>query len=485
MTFTTLSFVIFLAVFFPLYWGIRNRTGQNVLIIVASYIFYGWWDWRFCGLMLLASLLDYAVGLGLNRLQSPAARQALLICGLSGNIGMLAFFKYFNFFAQSLHDAALMFGWSVDLPTLQIVLPVGISFYTFQTMSYSIDVYRRKLPGTTHLIEYLAYVSFFPQLVAGPIERATNLLPQFFRERRFDHDQAVDGCRQMLWGFFKKMVVADNIGPIVDEVFRQPASCSGGELAVATVLFAIQIYCDFSAYSEIAIGLARLFGFQLMRNFANPYFSQSIGEFWRRWHISLTTWFKDYVYVPLGGNRVSRSRQAFNVLVTFLLSGIWHGASWNFVAWGAMNGLAVLPETLSRKRRTLTAGDVPGGLCPGWRVIARIVATFLAVNVGWIFFRAGSLGDAVMILGRVVGEAFKLEGYFLGLHRIQDRPLGWLLAVAIGALFVAEWIQRGKPHVLFAADWPRPIRWAAYCGLTIVVLLVGTFSSSQFIYFQF
>jgi D-alanyl-lipoteichoic acid acyltransferase DltB (MBOAT superfamily) len=487
MTFTTLTFLGFLAFFFPLYWGIRNRRAQNVLIVVGSYFFYGWWDWRFCWLMLAASLLDYAVGLGLNRVARPAGRKALLAVGLSVNVGLLGCFKYFNFFADSLREAAAVVGWTIDLPTLQIVLPVGISFYTFQTMSYSIDVYRRQLRGITQLVEYLAYVSFFPQLVAGPIERATHLLPQFFRERRFDYDRAVDGCRQMLWGFFKKMVIADNIAPIVEGVFGDPAACTAGELALGTVLFAVQIYCDFSAYSEIASGLARLFGFELMRNFATPYFSQSLGEFWRRWHISLTSWFKDYVYLPLGGSRVSKLSQLRNVLVTFLLSGIWHGASWNFVLWGALNGLAVLPETLSPRRKTLHAEDTPGGdgIVPSWRTLARMSLTFGLVCVGWILFRARNLGDSLTILHRLATEAWQLEGYFLGLLRVDDGPLGYFLLAAIGALFAVEWLQRRQPHALAIAGWPQPVRWAAYSGLTVLIVLSGTFSSTQFIYFQF
>ena len=375
----------------------------------------------------------------------------------------------------------------MDMPTLKVVLPVGISFYTFQTMSYSIDIYRRQLRATPHLVEYLAYVSFFPQLVAGPIERATHLLPQFFRERVFNHAQAVDGCRQMLWGFFKKMVVADNLAPVVDAVFLKPADMTGGELAVATVLFAVQIYCDFSAYSDIAIGLAKLFGFELMRNFANPYFSQSLGEFWRRWHISLTTWFKDYVYLPLGGSRVSKPRRVLNVLVTFLLSGIWHGASWNFVAWGAINGLAVLPETLSSKRATRGVGEVAGGesIVPSLKIAGRMLLTFALVCLGWIFFRAHTLADALLIPPRIVADVLNLENFFLGLYRVSSEPAGNLIYVAIGVLFVVEWLQRRAPHPLSLGHWPRAARWTVYFAVTAAILYGGTHGSGQFIYFQF
>ena len=487
MTFTTLTFLIFLALFFPLYWGLRQRRAQNVLIVLASYVFYGWWDWRFCGLMLAASLLDYGVGLGLEKTDVPRRRKLLLTLGLTANLGLLAYFKYFNFFADSLQATAASVGWTMDMPTLKVVLPVGISFYTFQTMSYSIDIYRRQLRATPHLVEYLAYVSFFPQLVAGPIERATHLLPQFFRARVFNHDQAVDGCRQMLWGFFKKMVVADNLAPVVDAVFLKPADCTGGELAVATFLFAVQIYCDFSAYSDIAIGLARLFGFELMRNFSNPYFSQSLGEFWRRWHISLTTWFKDYVYLPLGGRRVSKLRRVFNVLVTFLLSGIWHGASWNFVAWGALNGLAVLPETLSSQRATRGVSEVAGGESnfPSLKTAGRMLLTFSIVCLGWIFFRAHSFGDALVILQRLATDALNLETYFLGLARVTAQPAGNLIFLAVAALFTVEWLQRRQPHPLSLAHWPRAARWAVYFTIAFAILYGGTHGSGQFIYFQF
>lgn len=487
MTFTTLTFLIFLTVFFALYWSLRQRRIQNGLIVVASYVFYGWWDWRFCLLMLAASLLDFAVGLGLDRVKAPGKRKALLTLGLSGNLAMLGFFKYFNFFADSLRAAASSVGWQFDTVTLQVVLPVGISFYTFQTMSYSIDIYRGKLRATTHWVEYLAYVSFFPQLVAGPIERATNLLPQFFRDRTFDHDRAVDGCRQMLWGFFKKMVIADNLAPVVEQVFGKPAGCTGGEFAVATVLFAVQIYCDFSGYSDIAIGLARLFGFELMRNFAFPYFAQSPAEFWRRWHISLTTWFKDYVYLPLGGRRVATGRLVFNILLTFFLSGLWHGAAWHFVLWGVFNGLAVLPESLSRDRRTRQVTDVPGGerIIPGLATTARMLLTFAIVCVGWVFFRANTLADAWYILGRIAGDALKPETFFIGLSRLQNQPGGNFILLALVLFLAVEWVQRRRPHPLELPRWPGAARWAAYFALSLAILFAGTYGGGQFIYFQF
>ena len=482
MTFTTLTFLIFFVVVFALYWSLRNRMAQNVLLVITSYIFYGWWDWRFCGLMLAASLIDYFVGLGLEHWTDKRRRKWILTVGLCSNLGLLCYFKYFNFFVESLHAAAASIGWEFDRVTLNVVLPVGISFYTFQTMSYSIDIYRRNLKATTHLVEYLAYVSFFPQLVAGPIERATHLLPQFLKPRTFSGTQAVEGCRQALWGFFKKMVIADNLAPIVDAAFSNPSAYNGAELALAVVCFAFQIYCDFSAYSDIATGTARLFGFELMRNFAYPYFSQSAGEFWRRWHISLSTWFKDYVYFPLGGSRVATGRKVFNVMVTFVLSGLWHGASWNFIIWGALNGFGVLPEVLRSNDVRRTARDVPADNA---NVITflRILGTFAFVCAGWVFFRAATLADATLILQRMASFLFDPQraGGLLSGHDISDGRV----FIAIGVLVILEWFKRRYVHPLVLPRWPRPARWIAYTVLLWTIVYLGTYGSSQFIYFQF
>jgi len=478
MSFTTLTFLIFLVTVFALYWGVGTRRAQNLLLVIAGYIFYGWWDWRFCLLMFAASFLDFFVGLGLNKVDDPRGRKLLLICGLTGNLGMLGFFKYFNFFAENFQALATTLGWHVDPITLKVVLPVGISFYTFQTMSYSIDIYRRKMRGTTQLLDYLAFVSFFPQLVAGPIERATHLLPQFFKERVFSDEQARSGCKQALWGLFKKMVIADNLAPIVDAAFSNPGSYNGAELALATFGFAIQIYCDFSGYSDIAIGAARLFGFELVRNFAYPYFSQSVGEFWRRWHISLSTWFKDYVYFPLGGSRVGKPRMAMNVMITFLLSGLWHGASWNFIIWGGLNGLGVLPEIL-RPHARRTAGEIPADV-PGVKAILKILGTFAFVCVAWIFFRAPTFGDAISVLKRIATAFVAPAGGLLKYDETDSRV--WF---AIALLFGAEWLKRSEWHPLARLRWPQPVRWAAYSVLLWVVLYLGTFGSSPFIYFQF
>ena len=479
MTFTTLTFFIFFAVVFALYWSQPSCRVQNLLLIIAGYVFYGWWNPKYCPLIAAASFLDFFVGLGLNKTEVSWKRKLLLTCGLGGNLAMLGFFKYFNFFAENFQALAASLGWQVDAITLKVVLPVGISFYTFQTMSYSIDIYRRKMRATTHLLEYLSFVSFFPQLVAGPIERATHLLPQFFKERVFSFEQATDGCRQVLWGLFKKMVIADNLAPVVDAAFSNPSSFNGAELVLGTFCFAIQIYCDFSGYSDIAIGIAKLLGFELIRNFAYPYFSQSVGEFWRRWHISLSTWFKDYVYFPLGGSRVSKPRMAFNVMVTFLLSGLWHGASWNFVFWGALNGAGVLPDILRPQHSKRNPREIPVEQ-PSAVAFFKVLVTFSFICIGWIFFRAPTFGSALLVMKRIVGSFLTTAGGLLD----YDPTRGPIFVVL--PLFLAlEWVKRAHPHPLVFERWPLPVRWIGYTALFWTIVYLGTFGSSAFIYFQF
>ena len=375
-------------------------------------------------------------------------------------------------------------GWHVDGVTLDIVLPVGISFYTFQTMSYTIDVYRGHMRPTSALVDYMAYVSFFPQLVAGPIERATSLLPQFLSERSFDPMQACDGLRRILWGVAKKLILADNLAIIVNQVYGDPGAYSEAKLVFATVCFAFQIYCDFSAYSDIAIGTAQLFGIKLMRNFAYPYFSQSVAEFWRRWHISLSTWFRDYVFIPLGGSRGKRRIMIQSMLVTFVLSGLWHGASWNFVVWGAINGLLIIPSALQNNPRRLTVQDVPGGewLIPRAGAVLRMVLTFTCICLGWVFFRAETIHDAWSIVTRMISPwSWDSGGKTLN-AQIDVRVVLLLLIVFV----VVEWWQRREPHVLAGLSiLPRCVRWMIYTILLWLALGMQPVKVSDFIYFQF
>ncbi len=479
MTFTTLTFVLFLAVIFTVYWSAKRCEWQNAVIALASYAFYGWWDYRFCALMLASSLVDFFVGLGLGRARRGGSRRGLLLVSLAANLGMLGFFKYFNFFADQFEVLANALGWRVDPITLRVLLPVGISFYTFQTMSYTIDVYRGQLKPTGRIIAYLAYVSSFMQLVAGPIERGPHLLPQFLNPRRFDYDKAVDGCRQVLWGFFKKLVVADQLAVVADMAYGDVGASSGPMLAFATVCFAFQIYCDFSAYSDIAIGTGRLFGFDLMRNFAYPYFSPSMGVFWRRWHISLSTWFRDYVYVPLGGSRVRPMRHAFNIMLTFVISGLWHGASWNFIVWGAIMGAGLLPEALGvTKGSGQRAGDVPAG------GIAPIVRTFAYVCLGWVFFRAATLSDALLALQKMVVEVIDPAAW-AAVGELLDEKEGRAAPLLIGIILAIEWAMRRHAHPCSIGHLPRWKRWVVYSVLFWVTIIFGSQGQMQFIYFRF
>ena len=398
MLFNSIDFAIFLPISFFLYWFIFNDNlkKQNSFLLVISYFFYGWWDWRFLLLIGFSSLVDYSVGIGLAKTKRKKYRKVLLLTSLFVNLGFLGVFKYFNFFSENFASAFTLLGGSVFTPLhLNIILPVGISFYTFQTLSYSIDVYKNKLEPTKDLIAFLAFVSFFPQLVAGPIERAASLLPQFYKKRNFDYESAVDGTRQILWGLFKKMVIADNCSIYVNDIFSNYSQYSGSTLLFGAFFFSIQIYCDFSGYSDIAIGTSRLFGLTLMRNFAFPYFSRDISEFWRRWHISLSTWFRDYVYVPLGGSRGSSFMKIRNIFIIFIASGFWHGANWTFIVWGALNALYFIPLMLMNKNRVNLDTVAEGKLLPSIKDLSKMSLTFLCTLFAWIFFRAESITQAV------------------------------------------------------------------------------------------
>ena len=478
MLFNSIEFAVFLPVVFFLYWlcGSRRPTLQNLLLLLASYVFYGWWDWRFLSLILLSSMVDFLVGLGLGAARTAWKRRLLLGLSLGVNLGLLGFFKYFNFFAQSFSDAFTLLGSHVDPARLYIILPVGISFYTFQTLSYSIDVYRRRMEPSKDIVSFFTFVAFFPQLVAGPIERASNLLPQFHRQRTFSYPLAVDGSRQILWGLFKKIVIADNAALFANTIFNSYDDYSGTTLLLGAVFFALQIYGDFSGYSDIAIGTARLFGFDLMRNFAYPYFSRDIAEFWRRWHISLSTWFRDYVYIPLGGSRGGRWMQVRNVFVIFVVSGFWHGANWTFLVWGALNAIYFLPLLLFNRNRSHTDTVAEGRMLPSFSELLQMGVTFLLTCLAWVFFRSPSVSDALAYLAGIVSSPF---------FTAPELAYGWYPALAL-AFLIAEWLQRDRQHALQfdGLRLPTPLRWSMYYGITLLILFYGG-EQQAFIYFQF
>lgn len=488
MLFNSLEFAIFLPIVFILYWFVINKNlkRQNILLLVASYLFYGWWDWRFLSLIFISTTLDFTIGRWLGKHDAnDKKRKAIISISFITNLGLLGFFKYFNFFIDSFTSLITAFGLQANEMSLRIILPVGISFYTFQSLSYTIDVYRRKLKPTNDPIAFFAFVSFFPQLVAGPIERATNLLPQFYVKRTFSYNKAIDGLRQILWGLFKKIVIADNCATYANEAFNNYQDYSGFTMILGAIFFAFQIYCDFSGYSDIAIGTARLFGFNLMRNFAFPYFSRDMAEFWRRWHISLSTWFRDYVYIPLGGSRGSKWQQVRNTFIVFTVSGFWHGANWTFVAWGALNALYFMPLLLMKQNRKNLDIVAQGRVLPSLREAIQILITFSLTLIAWVFFRANSMTDALEILRRIFTSAHHIS--ILELRSLANSFWITTAHIILLILFVfIEWIQRDKQHALQfdQVKVPRTIRWSYYY---IIIFLIFYFSGTQqdFIYFQF
>lgn len=482
MLFNSIDFALFLPVVFVLYWFVFKNSlrCQNLLIVAAGYVFYGWWDWRFLGLIVFSTVLDFFIGKSLEEAKLELNRKLLLYTSFTVNLGFLGVFKYFDFFVSNFIDAFSLFGVEISAGSLNIILPVGISFYTFQTLSYSIDVYRRKLKHTDDFIAFSAFVCFFPQLVAGPIERATNLLPQFLKARKFNYDQAADGMRQILWGLFKKVVIADNCAVFVNAIFDNPDPLSGSTLFMGAVFFAFQIYCDFSGYSDIAIGTSRLFNINLKQNFATPYFSRNIGEFWRRWHISLSTWFRDYLYIPLGGSKGGAWNKIRNVFVIFIVSGLWHGASWNFIVWGGLNALYFLPLMLTKKNRNHLNTVAEGSLFPTYKEFLSIGFTFFLTVIAWVFFRADTLTEAVHYLNLMFSSSFFSMPSFI-------TPKAFMLYTTILiCLFIAvEWVQRDKKFGLSIENLSRPSRWVIYTIVVGVIITFGQFGGSEFIYFQF
>jgi alginate O-acetyltransferase complex protein AlgI len=452
-----------------------------LLIVISSYIFYGWWDYRFLSLIIISTLVDFLVGKGLSRESRPSYRKLLLWTSIIANIGLLGFFKYYNFFIHNFTEAFTFFGIGIKANTLNIILPVGISFYTFQTLSYTIDVYKRKLEHTNDIISFAAFVSFFPQLVAGPIERATHLLPQFYVKRKFEYNRATDGLNQILWGLFKKIVIADNSAKYADLIFNNSHSYSGSTLVVGALFFTFQIYCDFSAYSDIAIGTARIFGFNIKRNFATPYFSRDIAEFWRRWHISLTTWFRDYIYIPLGGSRGGSMLKVRNIFIIFIVSGFWHGPNWTFIVWGALNAVYFLPLMLLHRNRQHLDIVAKGKFVPTPQEIYGMAATFSLTVFAWIFFRADSVQHALEYVSEILSISIFEIPDFTGIR-------GALVTVVLICLLIAvEWLGREQQYATehLRLIKHRALRWGAAYALVFAIIIFGDFGGNPFIYFQF
>ena len=482
MLFNSLDFAFFLPIVFALYWlAKRSIKLQNTILLISSYYFYACWDWRFLSLILISSLVDFLIGIALSNQEHVVKRKVLLWTSISVNIGFLAFFKYYNFFVEEFVAVFSMFGREIQANSLNIILPIGISFYTFQTLSYSIDIYKRKLEPSRDFIAFSAFVSFFPQLVAGPIERASNLLPQFLRQRTFDYSNAVMGMQQILWGLFKKMVIADNCAELANMIFNNSADYSGSTLLLGAIFFSFQIYGDFSGYSDIAVGTARLFGIKLMKNFDFPYFSRDIAEFWRRWHISLSSWFRDYVYIPLGGSRVKKAKNIRNVFIVFAVSGLWHGANWTFLIWGILNAIFFLPLLLLDTNRNHLDIVAKGKLFPSFKELIAILSTFGITVLTWVFFRAESLTHAISYLDSM----FNLD--LFSIPHIMDMPKVKISLVLLTLFVCIEWLGREGAFAIDVLE--KKLNGVQRLILySFIVFLIGMYSPTSenpFIYFQF
>lgn len=483
MTFASIEYLIFLPVVFLLYWIVcrKHKNLQNGLIVLASLFFYGFWDWRFLGLLLVTAFSTFFAGLWMNHYNDPSTssgtnenrkRWWISFGTIVLNLGILFGFKYFNFFVQAFVDSFSLFGKELSASTLKIILPVGISFYTFTALSYSIDVYQRKVEATKDVLAYLAYVTFFPSILSGPISRATKQLPQYFKKREFSYNTAVSACRSILWGGVLKLCLADRLGIYVDTVYGNIANHNGTTLLLTSILYTIQIYADFAGYSLMAIGSGKLLGIELPENFVRPYFAKTVTEFWRRWHISLTTWFRDYIYFPLGGNRVKRSRWMLNTMIVFTVSGLWHGAEYTFIIWGAFHGLCMIVERLIYGNRIKEISD---------RLtlvnVVRMVVTFCIVSFAWIFFRAENFADASMIVGKI----FTSHGSVFTDPDTMVYGFGFLLLV-----FVVDFITEfsgGRLQLLNSRH--TVVRWVTYLAMIVMILLFGVLDGGSFIYFQF
>lgn len=476
MLFNSFSFLIFLPVVFILYWFVFHKKFQyqNILLLFASFYFYACWDWRFMFLLLFSILLDYVSGIKIENSSGKHEAKIWLTLSIAINLGFLGFFKYYNFFIESFADLLNGFGLKTNIWLLNIVLPVGISFYTFHGLSYVIDVYKKRISSEKNFVDYAVFVSYFPLLVAGPIERATHLLPQIQRKRTFNYEQATDGLRQILWGFFKKMVIADNCAPLVNEIFNNYHSESSVTLVLGVILFAFQIYGDFSGYSDIALGVSRLFGIELLKNFAFPYFSRDIAEFWRRWHISLSSWFRDYLYIPLGGSKGGLWMKIRNTFAIFLVSGFWHGANWTFIVWGGLNAIYFLPLLLAKTNRQNLEVIAKGRLLPSLKEFFQVIITFAITCFAWIFFRADSVSDALMYIKNMCTGKLHLSN-----------PFPTKVFVLIGIMLLIEWINRSQFHGLEIKRFNPWLRRALYVCFIYIIIRYANFGNNEFIYFQF
>lgn len=503
MLFNSIEFLIFFPIVVMLYFVIPHKY-RWILLLAASYYFYMCWKAEYAILLVISTMIDYYAGIMMEKTESKKKRRKFLILSLLSNLGLLFTFKYYNFFSTSIVDVLNYYNIFYESPTFKLLLPVGISFYTFQTMSYSIDVYRGERKAEHHFGYFALFVTFFPQLVAGPIERSTNLMPQFFEKHEFDAKRVSDGLKLMMWGFFKKVVIADRLAVLVNQVYNNAESYEGFTLLLATYFFAFQIYCDFSGYSDIARGSAQVMGFKLMLNFDRPYLSRSVSEFWQRWHISLSSWFRDYVYITLGGNRVSKLRWSANIMATFILSGLWHGSNWTFIAWGALNGFYLLCSHLTVGMRKKVAYFFRLNRLPTLNSLIQIGYTFFLICLSWIFFRADSISDAIYIVDRIWSgfwldvhsltwqkllvvdhlSAYSFLGSQASALKVSTLELS-LSIVFIVLLIVIQWFQ-GKINVQDTlTHWPGWFRWSLYYLLVMVIILGGIFGNKQFIYFQF
>jgi alginate O-acetyltransferase complex protein AlgI len=487
MLFNSLNFALFLPVVFILYWFVTkgNLKFQNILLLVSSYFFYACWDWRFMFLLIFSTLLDYYTGIKIFEAITKKKKLFWLWLSIGINLGFLGVFKYYNFFAESFAYGLSLLGMKANLGSLQVILPVGISFYTFHGLSYVIDIYKNRIQPERNVVDYSVFVSFFPLLVAGPIERATHLLPQILKKRVFDYSKAVDGLKQILWGLFKKIVIADNCAEFANIIFTNSSDYSGSTLVLGAIFFTFQIYCDFSGYSDIALGTARLFGIDLLRNFAFPYFSRDIAEFWRRWHISLSSWFKDYLYIPLGGSQGGMWMKIRNTFIIFLVSGFWHGANWTFIVWGFLNALFIMPSIIFNTHRNNLDIVAKGKYLPTLKELINISVTFSLTVFAWIFFRANNLQHAISYI-KNLGLGLIQKSSYAETFNLLNQKIGYSLPLLIILFILIEWIGREQQYAIAntGTKWAKPIKWAMYYAIILAIINFAG-KEQQFIYFQF